>query len=230
VTWRFVEDEVKIPSNLESERERIWNDLLHVHPDLYDGRLLVLRELSILNDSVNFGLGIMPFSMALTFNRLGMKMDRFGALAMAAIVFSHNKKHILIGERTADSEYCPRYKGSPGGWLEESDVDLQVEDALMREVNEEMNLDVEPEKHLVALAAELHGTIAVNLLIEVVSPASVDVSSPVNGNEEWEERSLIWHPIDILDNLDEGSTMDALVFAKNEWQRYKENQDCVLRF
>ncbi|MHA1909985.1 MAG: NUDIX domain-containing protein [Candidatus Thorarchaeota archaeon] len=228
MTWYLTKEEVELPAHLEVKREEIWKKTLANHPDTYDGQVLVLREFNFASDSINLGVGYIRFSNLMTLHKLGENLNRFGSLGMQALVFTPDKKYTLIGERAPDSLYCPLYYSSPGGMLEMSDTEASVEDAVMREVREEMKLDVTSEKNLIALAGELHGTVGVALLIELVSTQNVDVEKPVDGNEEWKDRKLSWYPSEFLKSIDPNKALDGVVFAKDEWERYEAGRDSVI--
>ncbi|MGY5874283.1 MAG: NUDIX domain-containing protein [Candidatus Thorarchaeota archaeon] len=228
VDWSLIEEEVELPAHLEAKREEIWNQTLASHPDTYDGRVLVLRELKFTSDNINLGVGYIRFSNLMTLHTLGESLDRYGSLGMQVLVFTPDKKYTLLGERSPDSLYCPLYYSSPGGMLEMIDTETSVEEAVMREVREEMKLDVRAHKHLIALVGELHGTVGVALLIELISDQNVDVDKSVVGNEEWKGRKLSWHPSEFLETIDPKQALDGVVFAKVEWEKYKAGHDSVI--
>lgn len=57
-----------------------------------------------------------------------------------------NDKRVLLMQRSLTDDYCPGAWGIPGGYME--DVDNTVEDIAVREVREEMGIDIVP-KNLV---------------------------------------------------------------------------------
>ncbi|MGY5854379.1 MAG: hypothetical protein RTU92_12500 [Candidatus Thorarchaeota archaeon] len=228
MTWSVSGEEIELPPHLEAKREEIWSKTLTDYPDTYDGRLLVLRELKITSDNINLEVGYIRFSNLLTLHTLGESLDKFGSLGMQALVFTPDKKYTLLGERAHDSMYCPLFLSSLGGHLEMIDTESTVEEGVMREVREEMKLEVADEKNLIALVGELHGTVGVALVIELVSAEIIDVDKPVVGNDEWRNHELSWNPTEFLESIGPKLALDGVVFAKNEWEMHRAGRGSVI--
>ena len=59
-----------------------------------------------------------------------------------AIIRNQSNTHVLIGERRNDVYYKPRLVGFPGGIIEHSDAKKPMAKGLLREIYEEVNLEI----------------------------------------------------------------------------------------
>jgi len=112
--------------------------------------------------------------------------------------------------------------------LEAEDAKGSVEAACMRELKEEVQLEVAPEKYLVAVVSNVKGVSGTNLLIEASASRGVNPKEWMSGNEEWVDSRLRWLPVEDLKNLDTKHALEGLVFAAEQWHRHLTSGDSVL--
>jgi ADP-ribose pyrophosphatase YjhB (NUDIX family) len=124
--------------------------------------------------------------------------------------------------------YCPLYLTTPGGMLEAEDARGSVEAACERELAEEVQLEIEREKHLVALVRDVKGVSGVNLIIEAIACHKVSPTEQVVGNEEWLNSRLKWVPVRDLGNLDTSRVLEGLLFAADQWHRHLASGESIL--
>ena len=98
----------------------------------------------------------------------------------------------------------------------------------MREIEEEAEMELSPEKYLVAVYREKWNRLGTVMLIECTSASAPDTVDEVSGNEEWKDERLYWQPIDRLTDFDPGRTQGALLFAKDDWLRKQMTGEGVL--
>ncbi|MFX1415307.1 MAG: NUDIX domain-containing protein, partial [Promethearchaeota archaeon] len=127
-----------------------------------------------------------------------------------------------------ESMYCPLFLAAPGGMLEVADIEHSFEEACMREVREEAHLDLQPQKYMIALTKELHGHVGAAILIEALATDPIDPSQLVQGNEEWTDGKLRWHPVDELESLDERIMLEGVRFATEQWKLFRDTGDSIL--
>ena len=219
--------ELFLSPELETQRETIWNRAKIENSDIYDGRLLVLTGFEYRENTFVLTAGFMTFSRVLTLHRLGVSPDVLGSLGVQALIFSPDMQYIVWGKRALDSMYCPSFFATPGGMLEIEDAEDFTE-GILREIKEEIFLDFAEDMYLVAIAAELHGTVGAGLIVQMQSDTSPDLTQQIRGNEEWIDNSLEWHSVDELININKDESLDALVFANEEWERYREGSSSVV--
>jgi ADP-ribose pyrophosphatase YjhB (NUDIX family) len=112
--------------------------------------------------------------------------------------------------------------------LEAEDAKGSVEAACVRELNEEVHLEVAPEKYLLAVVSNVKGVSGANLLIEVTSSSGVNPKEWMSGNEEWVDSLLRWLPVEDLKNLDTKHALEGLLFAAEQWHKHLTSGDSVL--
>ena len=229
VDWRFFPQKVQFLSeSLERKRDDVWKATVESYPDTYDGKILTLDEFRATEETISMQLGFMKFSHVLTLDETKQRPQGYGTLGVQAILFSPDKKYILAGERSADSMYCPLYYAIPGGILEVADTEGDFESACLREISEEVEVKLEPEKEIVAITSELHGTVgAVTIMVGTVADV-VDVSENIKGNEEWSDSRLAWYPVDRLEYFTPTNSLEGLLFVKDEWEMFQGSGKCVL--
>lgn len=213
---------------LEKRRSRVWNEVLEKYPDSYDGRLLVLKDFQVSSRGAHFSVGVIAFSRVITLTRLRHAQGGHSTLGFQTIITSPDRRYILVGVRSHESMYCPSYLTTPGGMLEAEDAKGSVEAACMRELKEEVQLEVAPEKYLVAVVSNVKGVSGTNLLIEASASRGVNPKEWMSGNEEWVDSRLRWLPVEDLKNLDTKHALEGLVFAAEQWHRHLTSGDSVL--
>jgi len=229
VVWQLSpHKEQFLSDSLERKRDEIWKIKVETYPDTYDGEILTLDDFHTSEDSISMQLGFMKFSRVLTLEEAGLRPQGYGTLGVQAILFSPDKKHILVGERSVDSMYCPLYHALPGGILEVTDSKGDFEAASLREIHEEVEVELNSEKEVVAILSELHGTVGVVVIITGTVTDVVDVSESVKGNEEWSDNELSWVPVDGLGQFSSDNSLEGLLFVKDEWESYQESGKSIL--
>lgn len=229
ITWKLADDnEILLEPELEKQKSQVWNEILKKYPSSYDGRLLVLKNFQVSSSGAHFSVGVIAFSRVITLMRLRHAQGSHSTLGFQTIVLSPDRRHILVGVRSQESMYCPSYLTTPGGMLEAEDVKGSVEAAFMRELKEEVQLEVAPEKYLLALVSNVKGVSGANLLIEATASSRVNPKKWMSGNEEWEGHRLRWLPVEDLKNLDTKHALEGLVFAAEQWHRHLTSGNSVL--
>ncbi len=185
-------------------------------PPNIDGKILILDDFQYTNGPMVFDLGFMRFSRIITLDEVKQRPPMYGSLGMQAIIFSPCKTHVLAGLRSENSSYCPLFHTVPGGILETSDTEGSFESACMREINEEVEVMLETEKHLVGLLSEVHGSVGVVALISRTVSGTPKLNERIQGNEEWTECELSWYPVDKLEDVKLDNSLEGLLFVKRE--------------
>ena len=126
------------------------------------------------------------------------------------VVFKGDR--VLITRRKAEGLLGGLWE-FPGGKIKKGET---AEAACIREIREEVNLELSSQKYLVALVSELHGHVGVAAIIEAVGKGPIDSESSISGNEEWTEERLQWISVDELDEFNSDISLEGLVFLKNE--------------
>ncbi|MFW9849562.1 MAG: NUDIX hydrolase [Candidatus Thorarchaeota archaeon] len=223
IRW-FLENEHKIlPTSLEEKREEIWNTVLTRHPDSYDGDILELRDFKVNEYRMDLYMNIIKFSRVLTLERLGEYLRPYGTIGMQMVVLSHNREYLLIGQRSSNSMYCPKYYSCPGGILELSDAKGTFERACLREFNEEVELALNKDLKLLAITSEINGTVGIVFLLMGSAKEILDMEQPICGNEEWEDKELRWYPLQALDKFSCSNSLESVVFAKENPDMLRNN-------
>ncbi len=219
--------ELFLSPELEAQRKAIWHRAKIENSDIYDGRLLVLTGFENRKNAFVLTAGFMTFSRVLTLHRLGVSLDFPGSLGVQALIFSPDMQHIVWGKRSLDSIYCPGFFATPRGMLEIGDAD-NITEGILREIKEEIVLDFSEEVFLVAIAEEFHGTVGAGLIVQMKTNTPPDITQQVRGNEEWIDNTLEWHSVENLIDTNKDESLDALVFAHEEWKRYSEGLSSVV--
>lgn len=229
VEWNFSpEKECILSDELESYKNQIWDETLVEFPETYDGEVLVLDKFQFNEKGVKFALSFIRFSRILTLVKKQMKGPGLGTLGFQAIIFTEDKKHILAGTRSEKSQYCPLFHSVPGGMLEVNDTKGHFENACMREIKEEVKIELASEKSLVGIIPELHGTIGVVTIISATAIGKYDLKKRVSGNDEWKDQELSWYDVDRLDQYIPENSLEGLLFVKNERNRFLNEGSSVL--
>ncbi len=222
VSWTLDPDSnLILTPELEAERDNIWTRTLKKHPNSYDGNLVVLLDYRISRNSIIFQLGSISFSRILTLEQAGIGPSTYGSLGFQSVLLSPDRKFVVIGERAKDSLYCPLFHAIPGGMLEVSDTIGSFEQACMREIREEADIELEREKYLVALINELHGSVGIVAMIEAVARNPINYDDFIPGNEEWTDTRLQWVSVENLNQFTSDNSLEGPLFLRNEWQTYK---------
>ena len=229
VKWTFSSDRERVlTKKLEAYRKTVWIETLDKYPDTYDGKVLILDDVHLIDSYIEFRLSFMRFSRVLTLAKSSQPAPGYGTLGFQAIIFSLEKKHILAGIRSERSQYCPLFHSVPGGILETDDLEGGFESACMREIEEETDVRLAPEKYLVAMMSELHGTVGVVALISGLVAGRYDTKERMCGNDEWVNQELFWYNVDELNDCQPDNSLEGLLFAKQERTKFMNTNASVL--
>ena len=228
VKWKFApEREIFLSDSLEVQREDIWNAELSTYPETYDGDVLVLEDFSQGKEQMVFELGFIKFSRVLTLAKVKQRPPGYGTLGMQSIIFSQDGEYVLAGKRTENTSYCPLFHTVPGGILEVIDTKGDFESACMRELNEEVDINLKQEKYLTALIQEYHGSVGIVAAIMGMTSGNLEATEKVSGNEEWKDRTLTWYPVDHLDDVKFMNSLEGLLFLKKERANFIETGNSI---
>ncbi|MFW9980238.1 MAG: NUDIX hydrolase [Candidatus Thorarchaeota archaeon] len=228
VRWILKDEEYLLDDALEKLRKDVWEDIQRNHPDTYDGHLLTLSGFENTKNSMTLRMNTIRFSRILTLEKVGKRLKPYGTIGMQLIVLTPDKQHILIGQRSKNSMYCPLFFSVPGGMLEVTDASDSFEDACLREFHEEVKLDIKEGLDLVGITSEIHGSVGVVFLILGTAKELSDLSSAVQGNEEWEDRRLEWHSIQQMERMTRENSLEGVVFAKDDRKKKERGGPSVL--
>ncbi len=139
-------------------------------------------------------------------------------LGTQCLVFSPDKKYILVGKRSLSEIYYPGAIVNVGGMLELNDLEKQPKDALMREVYEEIQI---PLKFDASLKAILVGwnKISVTFLISttIIASHNFDYKKEVIPADKNEfESNLYWISVNDIKNLLPDQLFDGLNYYRSE--------------
>jgi hypothetical protein len=208
-----------LSEELEAKRDEIWNDTKQNFPGVYDGKLLLLDGYTVGENDVQLNLREIQFSQVLTIEKTGNKLEPFGTVGVQMLILSPDGRFLLYGKRAKDLLHCPLFLAPPGGMFSGSDIKYPFTKASMREINEEVQLELQDEKYLVGICADLYTQVGTILVLLAYSKQTPDISQSVPGNEEWDGHQLHWHSVETLENLEYTNLLEGLVFAKKDWKK-----------
>ncbi|MHA2364703.1 MAG: NUDIX hydrolase [Candidatus Hodarchaeales archaeon] len=200
------------------EKNRIWNLEKEKYPEIYDGTLLFLKEFNIQKSVLNLTTGTIKFSTVLTCKGLGLNYTKgYGVLGVQCLIFSPNSKYILIGKRKLNQSYCPGNLTIPGGMLEESDVKISPEKALMREIYEEVDIPLEKDVIIKAILRE-HNALSAIVLLQAFLKTNLPFDKHIqveSQSDEW-EGNLKWISLNRLSTIDDSLLMEGLSYYQKK--------------
>ncbi|MFX1285512.1 MAG: NUDIX domain-containing protein [Promethearchaeota archaeon] len=219
VTWTY--DPKKhfwFPPSFEERRLQIWYSMLSHYPHLYDGEILVLDHFFLEKGILRLSTRSVRFSKILVHMKDNLKFPKYGSLGFQAIVTDPTHSYLLIGKRSHFSEYKPGYHTIPGGMFEKSDINNSLIDACLRELTEEISIDINPKSfYLIAMLLEANH-LGTCLLVEVETKEKLSSSnnheSKILGNEEWENNQLEWILFSQICDLDQKRILEGLDFLR----------------
>lgn len=219
----------ELPLELEQSRAAIWNQAKKDFPHIYDGKLLCLTSYNCEANELTLHVGIIRFSQMMTHERTDVPIhDGYGSLGVQVAIFTQDRRSLLVGERSHNSDYRPGWLAIPGGIFEETDVNNSIIEAINREMREEVALKLHQSFALRALL-KMHPHTSTALLVEVqLSEAeTIDVSKSVMGNEEWEGQILRWLPCSELPHLNRERIFEGLDFIVIDWLAFQKKDSSV---
>ena len=198
VTWELLEDEIFLPDHLEARRNTLWEQLVAREPTAYDGNCLYAQDLQLSPDKIHITTRSIKFSRHITLIEEKTRLDGYSSIGVNALIYTPDRKHLLVGIRSPDVLYYPEYATVPTGLVMKEDTEGTVRDAFLREVNEETNIQLDNEMNLIAITTEQRDPYAIQMLIQCTAKHVPDIRIPVPGNNEWKNRQLHWTPLDQL--------------------------------
>ncbi|MFX1389433.1 MAG: NUDIX hydrolase [Promethearchaeota archaeon] len=206
--------EFRLSSIYDNKIKKYWSRHLKEFPNDYDGKLLFLDSFQFKDNYLLLNTSYMKFSTATYMHQQKIAVDRgIGVLGTQYLVFSPNNDYILIGKRQLSESYFPGAITIPGGILEINDLEKLPKVALLRELNEEVNLPLNPESTLVAILVGWNG-VSVTFLVSTTIATSFHFNPKKKvkpGEDEWEE-DLKWFPINNLNQMNKSELLDGLLY------------------
>ena len=218
VIWTFLPDKkFKFSSKFLRKKNDNWRSYLLQFPLLYDGDLLFLDNFLVEDGRMVLTTRSMKFS-TLTYlecNKIKLT-ESLGSLGFQLFIRDPTEENFLLGKRAQSSEYKPGHYTIPGGMFEVDDSVDSVTNACLREINEELSLNLDPNKvFLVAILRELNN-LGVVLLLEYSLDKRIHShileQKKLVANEEWEGRYVYWFPFASINELDHKLLMEGLVY------------------
>ncbi|MHA2156728.1 MAG: NUDIX hydrolase, partial [Candidatus Hodarchaeales archaeon] len=203
--------------SFEERRKILWNSLCKQYPHLYDGEILVLDNFNLEKDFLTLYTQTIRFSSIQVHLMENLRVPKYGSLGFQTIITDPSHSYFLIGERTHASEYKPGYLAIPGGIFEKRDSEHSLLEACMRELREEMSIEVNQESFcLVAMVREA-SKLGTCLIVEVETLSNVLSSEDkIIGNEEWETKQLQWiSPLQVCE-LNQDLLMEGLNYLRSK--------------
>ncbi|MFW9864482.1 MAG: NUDIX hydrolase [Candidatus Thorarchaeota archaeon] len=205
------------PDNYPHIRKN-WNNHLRENPNDYDGNLLFLDSFQYKNDYLQLNVSLIKFSTVIYMVKKKIPVNKgIGVCGTQYLVFSPNRKHILVGERSLTKTYFPGVTTCPGGLLESNDLAQKPEVSLLRELYEEVNLPFKSENMLIAILGGWNGVSVTFLISTVISESfNYNPNELIHAqHEEW-EGNLRWHPIEELKKIHPDQMLDGLTYYKSK--------------
>ncbi|MHA2168594.1 MAG: NUDIX domain-containing protein [Candidatus Kariarchaeaceae archaeon] len=215
VLWDICSETIdELPLELEKRRETVWQEKLKLHPHLYDGDIVSLLHFLAFDDSVVLSVGRIKFSQICTIYYERARLPQFDkSLGVKFVIYNQSKSEFLVGQRQRNSEYKPLCFVLPGGILEVSDLEKPVVEACLREIQEELKIQVDSSTfNLIAIIRDVN-ELGIQLLTEVIIANDQDPHNLVP-NGEWEKDSVHWVTIEDLKQMDEKQILEGLHFVR----------------
>ena len=210
--------EFKLPAKYDSEIETCWNKHIEEYPNDYDGKLLFLDSFHFKEDTLYLNTSFVKFSTITFMEKSKIRAQKgIGVLGTQYLIFSPDKKYILLGERALNLSYFPGATTIPGGILEIADLSKLPNDAFIRELNEEVALPFQKNMFLKAILEGWNG-ISVTFLIKINTRKTYKFKpneSVPSDKTEW-NNDLIWMPITELRKRAQNQFLDGLIYYQSK--------------
>ena len=146
VNWTFLQHKKFDFSNeFLKDKNRYWKKYILQFPQLYDGDLLFLDDFSVEGKRMELTTRSIKFSTLTYMISKNIKLsESLGSLGFQLFVCDPKGEKFLLGERSQSSEYKPGHYTIPGGMFEVEDSIDSVANACLREIKEELYLDLDP--------------------------------------------------------------------------------------
>lgn len=188
------------------------------NPDDYNGNLVFLNNFEQKGRNLFLNVDRISFSTVVYLAKHNIKISNgIGMLGVQYLVFSPSENYFLIGERSINQDYYPGSTTLPGGMLEVNDVDSSPEIALLRELKEEVPLNINYKAYLIAIIGGWNG-VSVTFLIKtnlrnqhVFNPSKIIASE----KNEW-LNGLRWISLPKFRTLSKDQILDGLLYFKSK--------------
>jgi ADP-ribose pyrophosphatase YjhB (NUDIX family) len=227
-TWKFDPSwAYELPLELEQSRAAIWDQAKKDFPQIYDGELLCLTDYNCEANELTLHVGTIHFSQMMAHVTTDIPIhDGYGSLGVQVAIFTQERRFLLVGERSHDSDYRPGWLAIPGGIFEVVDANSSITEAINRELREEVALKFRQSFTLRALLKmQPHTNTALLVEAQLAESETIDVSKPVTGNEEWEDQILRWLPCSELPHLNRERIFDGLDFIVADWLAFQKKDN-----
>ena len=225
VNWTFLEHKKFDFSNeFLKDKNSYWRKYILQFAQLYDGDLLFLDDFSVEGKRMELTTRSIKFSTLTYMISKNIKLsESLGSLGFQLFVCDPKGEKFLLGERSQSSEYKPGHYTIPGGMFEVEDSIDSVANACLREIKEELYLDLDPNTlFLTAILRELND-LGIVLLLECSLDrkihAPILVQEKLAANEEWEGSYVYWFPFNSINELDQALLMEGLVYKLEKSNR-----------
>ncbi|MHA1971443.1 MAG: NUDIX hydrolase [Candidatus Hodarchaeales archaeon] len=218
IIWTHTEKEPDIFSQeFLTASQKFWKEKQTEIPSLYDGNLVLLDKYLLQGEVLSLHTKMIKFSKILYSVQNNISLpSTLGSLGFQTFIWrqQQNQRKILVGERSSSSEYMPGFLTVPGGMFESFDTQASLEKAVMRELGEEIDLELNSQDlNLIAILREQHSLGTILLLETFVISETLD---HISGNEEWERNVLSWVPLKELYNHNKAILMEGLLYLSQE--------------
>jgi len=198
--------------------EKHWKHHLEKFPEDYDGKLLYLFNYHFRGNKLILDLGYIRFSTVIFMVSNGIKVDSgIGMLGMQSLIFSPKNRYILVGERLPHVSYYPGYTTIPGGMLEINDLKLNPEKAFVREINEEVKLELDNEAFLISILNGWNGvSVTFVLKTKVKEDYPFDPKESIFAEKEEWQNKLNWISLEQIKKYDKTKLLDGLIYFQSK--------------
>jgi 8-oxo-dGTP pyrophosphatase MutT (NUDIX family) len=224
VKWgKLTSQEYNLPEKHTKLIKKYWYDHLKKFPEDYDGKLLFLQNFYFKNEILYLDIGKIRFSTVIFMASRGMRVQSgIGMLGVQCIIFSPDKNFILVGKRPRNVTYYPEIMTLPGGMLEIKDLSLKPNNALMREIYEEVKLPLKEECKLISILNGWNG-ISVTFLLQTDLSKNYKFDPDefiVAEKDEW-LNNLYWISTKELRECKNNQLLDGLIYLKYKLKNEK---------
>jgi 8-oxo-dGTP pyrophosphatase MutT (NUDIX family) len=224
VRWgKLTPNEYNLPEKYTNLIKKYWYDHLKKFPKDYDGKLLFLQNFYFKNEILYLDIGKISFSTVIFMASKGIRVQSgIGMLGVQCIIFSPDGNFILVGKRPKNVNYYPETMTIPGGMLETRDLSLKPNNALMREIYEEVKLPLKEEWKLISILNGWNG-ISVTFLLQTDLSKNYKFDPDefiVAEKDEW-LNNLYWISTKELREYKNNQLLDGLIYLKYKLKNEK---------
>lgn len=199
--------------------DSLWDSYRKNYPDSYDGKLLYLKsfEFEVHLDETStllfLDIGYLRYSTLIGIQTLQLQTPFYGIIGTQIAVFSPDEEYVLVGKRKLNQNYAPGLLTFPGGMLELSDLNLSSKEIFLRELVEEIDIQIKKPKLIALLSEHTNHSIIFLISAKIDQTFSKDEVFLENENE-FENNELYWLKITELKDFKTEELMEGLSFFK----------------